>query len=177
MSCIVAKRIESYLKNLSSLKKDIEFYEQMKSLIRSFQNLEMDSKWDNASTSKSETTTSKIITSEPVYKEYNIENIVQIKYSDDKNEVILQHSNEPAIKFTYDGFGDFLYFLETINDKDGQCDIKFYIGDYIYVSYWQEEESRGMIVADFRTNEVMALNEKYLELVLRHKYHLYEICL
>lgn len=176
MGCTLATRIKNYLKNLSSLKKDLEFYEQNKSLINSFQNLKMYSKSDNVSTSKlviSGPTTSERITPEPVYKEYNIENIVQIKYSDEKKEAILQCTNDPAIKFTYDEFVDFLYFLETINSA--WCGTNLYIGDYIYVRYWYREESKGITVADFRTNDVMALNEYQLQLVLTHKYSLYDM--
>lgn len=180
MSCQLAERIQNYLKNLAILKQDLLFYEQQKLLISSFQNLEiMDSKWDNVFTSTSRfargSTADHRITPEPVYQEYNIENIVRVKYNPAKNEVILNHINDSSIKFTWDEFVDFVYFLDTINH--GWCDTSFFIGEHIYVSYWHEEESKGMTVADMRTKEVMAWSENHLEIVLAHKYDLYDIFL
>lgn len=178
MSCSLAKRIQNYLKNLAALRKDLEFYEQKKSLIGNFQNLKMDSKWDDvfASTTRfvnGPSTSSQSIRPKPVYQEYNIEKIVRVKYYPGKKAVILHHKNDPPIKFTNDEFEDFLNFLDTIND--GWCETNFYIGEYIHVSYWHEEESKGMTVTDMRTNKVMTWNENHLELVLAHKFNLYDM--
>lgn len=169
MNTTLRNRIKNHLKNLSVLRKDLEFYEQKKLLINSFENLKiMDSKWDNVFASSSSR-----IAPMSDYQEYNMEKIVWVKYSPEKNEVILCHKNDSSIKFTYDEFVDFLYFLDTIND--GWCDTNFFIGDYLYVSYWHEEESKGMTVGDMRTKEVLGLNENHLELLLAHKYDLYDI--
>ncbi len=180
MNCTLAERIQNHLVNLSKLIKDLDFYQEKQLLFKNFENLKMDSKWDGVFSSTSRfangsATSNRKIVPKPVYQEYNIGDIVQIIYNPEKTYIVLHNKNDTSIQLTYNEFEEFLQFFDNIND--GWSDTSFYIGEFIYVSYWNEEESKGLTMVDKRTMKNIYWNENHLDSILEHKYNLYDIFL